>query len=216
MNITIIKKNIKNIYLKILSKKEIILTVPLNYSDDLVNKILLEKKSWIENKLSLFEEKNPNLVYFFGNPLNIILTSSKEEKVILKDSNLYIYTKDIKNEFQHKNLINDWLIKNSLPIIEKLTNKYLSLTNLSINKITIKNTRSQWGSCNYNTKNISLSSKLIHYPKEFAEYVILHELSHLIYPHHQREFYDYIGQYMPDYKERIKIRKNKKYLCYIN
>ena len=52
-------------------------------------------------------------------------------------------------------------------------------------------------------ENGDLYKRLIHYPVEFIEYVILHEFAHFVHPNHSRAFYALIEKYMPDYKERI-------------
>ncbi len=65
--------------------------------------------------------------------------------------------------------------------------------------------KSRWGSCIPAKQQITLNQNLIHYPIEFAEYVILHELVHFIQPNHSKAFYQIIEYYMPDYKERIKL-----------
>ena len=62
--------------------------------------------------------------------------------------------------------------------------------------------KTRWGSCNPKTPYINLNLKLIEKSKRAIEYVILHELIHLKYPYHNREFYDYLGLYMPDWRER--------------
>ncbi|MBQ7270076.1 MAG: M48 family metallopeptidase, partial [Campylobacter sp.] len=64
-----------------------------------------------------------------------------------------------------------------------------------------------WGSCNHKKGYINLSLNLVKKDLKFIEYVVLHELTHLIYPHHRNEFYAFIAKIMPDFKERIKTAK---------
>ena len=64
--------------------------------------------------------------------------------------------------------------------------------------------KSRWGVCFPNKHSITLSTRLIHYPVECFEYVLLHEYAHFLVPNHSKEFYEVIEKYMPDYKERIK------------
>ena len=67
----------------------------------------------------------------------------------------------------------------------------------------------RWGSCNSRKGYINLSLNLIEKAPDLVEYVVLHELAHLIYPHHQKSFYDFIAKLMPDFKAREK-QLNKK------
>lgn len=67
-------------------------------------------------------------------------------------------------------------------------------------KIAIKDTRSQWGSCNVKNHNISISVWLGVFPEECIEYVVVHELVHLLEKGHNARFYGYLDQYYPKWK----------------
>lgn len=74
-------------------------------------------------------------------------------------------------------------------------------------KVTIRPTRSQWGSCNTRNGNISISLWLGAYPEECIEYVVVHELTHLLERGHNARFYGLLDQHYPDWKtcrERLK------------
>ncbi len=70
--------------------------------------------------------------------------------------------------------------------------------------ITTRYMTSRWGVCYPRKNRITLSTRLIHYPVECMEYVLLHEYAHFLVPNHSRAFYEVIERYMPDYKERRK------------
>ncbi|MBQ8857567.1 MAG: M48 family metallopeptidase [Lachnospiraceae bacterium] len=75
-------------------------------------------------------------------------------------------------------------------------------------KITIKDTRSQWGSCNVKNHNISISVWLGAFPEECIEYVVVHELVHLLERGHNARFYGYLDQYYPEWKTCERKLKN--------
>ena len=85
--------------------------------------------------------------------------------------------------------------------------KWLLITNKSINKLTIKTLKRNWGSCEVGKKNINLNSELLKQDRRFVEYVILHEIAHLEHPNHSKNFYNYVARFMPDWKERKKLGK---------
>lgn len=68
--------------------------------------------------------------------------------------------------------------------------------------VTVRRMRTRFGTCSVNRARITLSTVLLTVPRPCAEYVVLHELSHFLYPNHSREFYDFLGKYMPDWKDR--------------
>lgn len=87
--------------------------------------------------------------------------------------------------------------------------KFAPTVNRKINRVVVRKMTTRWGSCNSRKGYINLSLNLIEKAPDLVEYVVLHELAHLIYPHHQKSFYDFIAKLMPDFKAREK-RLNKK------
>ncbi len=91
-------------------------------------------------------------------------------------------------------------------IVEESANELIKITGLIPNKIRIRNIKYAWGTCSVN-KNITINYNLIKYSKQAIKYVILHELCHLKYMNHSKEFWNLVQQYMPEYK---KIKKEFK------
>lgn len=87
--------------------------------------------------------------------------------------------------------------------------KFAPAVNRKINRVVVRKMTTRWGSCNSRKGYINLSLNLIEKAPELVEYVVLHELTHLIYPHHQKSFYSFIAALMPDFRSREK-RLNKK------
>ena len=103
-------------------------------------------------------------------------------------------------ERSQKSMIDDKhiiLFGNSLKI-RKTTGKY---NHVSYDKDTLY----VQCSCTPAKNSITLNRKLIHYPFEFIEYVVLHEFVHFIQPNHSKAFYNIIENYMPDYKTRMEM-----------
>lgn len=67
--------------------------------------------------------------------------------------------------------------------------------------------KSRWGSCCPETHTITLNKRLLNYPLEAAEYVVLHEYIHFIHPDHQKGFYALLSRLMPDYTRRRALLK---------
>lgn len=85
-------------------------------------------------------------------------------------------------------------------IVEKHANELVKQTGLVPNKITIKQIKYAWGSCS-NKKNITINLELIKYSEQAIRYVILHELCHIKYMNHSKDFWNLVEKYMPDYKQ---------------
>lgn len=94
-------------------------------------------------------------------------------------------------------------------IYEHFIAKFAPAVNRKITRVVVRKMTTRWGSCNSRKGYINLSLNLIEKAPELVEYVVLHELTHLIYPHHQKSFYGFIAGLMPDFKTREQ-RLNKK------
>ena len=94
-----------------------------------------------------------------------------------------------------------------LEIIQQNFNNLVILTGLKPNKVRVRSIKYAWGSCSSN-KNITINEKLICYRQDAIRYVILHELCHIKYMNHSKEFWNLVQSYMPDYKA---VKKELKY-----
>ncbi len=74
-----------------------------------------------------------------------------------------------------------------------------------IEKVTFRYMKSRWGSCNYRTGHLSFNLFLVNFPAECLEYVIIHELSHLVHPNHSAEFWNHVEHYCPDWRSLRKV-----------
>lgn len=93
-------------------------------------------------------------------------------------------------------------------IVKESIEKYSKLLKAKPQKVTIKDMKYAWGSCSSN-KNISINLKLATKDEKTIEYVVLHEMSHLKYMNHSKNFWELVGQYMPEYKEYRKMLKEE-------
>ncbi len=75
--------------------------------------------------------------------------------------------------------------------------------NLPVKNFGMRLTKSRWGSCSHDG-NINLSTALLFVPADLCEYVIVHELAHILHPNHSHRFWSTVASVMPDYKERLK------------
>lgn len=85
-------------------------------------------------------------------------------------------------------------------VLPAMFRKWESVLGVRSNKVTIRDTRSQWGSCNPRNGNISISVWLGAFPEECIEYVVVHELTHLLEPGHNERFYGILEHYYPSWR----------------
>lgn len=85
---------------------------------------------------------------------------------------------------------------------------YSKLMNVKPSGLKITSAKKRFGSCS-GKNSICFSYYLMLYPKEAVDYVVVHELAHIRHHNHSKDFYNFVSEYMPDYKEREKLLKNQ-------
>jgi hypothetical protein len=100
-----------------------------------------------------------------------------------------------------------------LPEIQRRVQELNQLTvQRPITNIYLKYSRTNWGSCS-SRSNINLSTCLLFAPPDVVDYVIVHELAHLVEPNHSDRFWALVAQAMPDYRDKIKWLRQNWHLC---
>ena len=213
MEYTVTKKKIKNFIIRIYPDLRIAVSVPLHASNKDVENFIQSKKEWIEitlNKIKIAKENRNTLkessIKILGKEIDKKIIESDLERIRLTDTSIYIYSKEIDNTQIDKKLL-EWKVEKLKAILDEYLNKYTKLLNRNIDYYQIKKLSSAWGIYHKKENYISFNSDLIEKDIECIEYVVLHELCHIFYMNHQKDFWALVKKYMPDYKVR---RKNLK------
>lgn len=127
------------------------------------------------------------------------------EAVFCKNRCLYLYTSDeIHTEYKQQ-LYDSWQKIQAGILCEQLSRYYYpAFEKLGViyPEIKIRKMTSRWGSCIPQKHKITFNSLLLEKPMESIEYVVVHEFSHFIHPNHSKAFYEFVGQILPDWKNR--------------
>ena len=211
---TITKKKIKNFIIRIYPDLRITVSVPLHASSKDIENFIQNKKEWIETTLNRIKIANQNMKNLKENTIKILgrevekkIIESDLERIRLSDTSIYIYSKDIDNAKIERKL-SEWKVEKLKAILNEYLAKYTKLLNKNINCYQIKKLSSAWGIYHKRENYISFNFDLIEKNIECIEYVVLHELCHIFYMNHQKDFWALVEKYMPDYKIRRKKLKN--------
>lgn len=213
MEYTVTKKKIKNFIIRIYPDLRIAVSVPLHASNKDIENFIQSKKEWIETTLEKIkvakENKNTlkeSSIKILGKEIDKKIIESDLERIRLTNTSIYIYSKEIDNTQIDKKLL-EWKVEKLKAILDEYLNKYTKLLNINIDYYQIKKLSSAWGIYHKKENYISFNSDLIEKDIDCIEYVVLHELCHIFYMNHQKDFWALVEKYMPDYKVR---RKNLK------
>ena len=209
-------KKMKQVRLKVFPSNEIKLSVPIGTPDDWITDYILSKSAWIEEKLDLFVqtkaiEKEEHFISggssrILGQQLTVLVHSAAKKQIVREDKFLHIYTSETEQGNIDKQVNNWWqqvakryyheVLDRLYPIIEK--------HGVAKPEICVKKMSTLWGSCSRKHGKVNLNYYLYKASVPCIEYVILHELSHFLYPNHDKDFYDFITIHMPDWQQRKK------------
>jgi predicted metal-dependent hydrolase len=216
----IIRSNRKTIGIIVNADQELIVRSPKRTSIRKIKSLLTKKEDWILKKLAKMAEiKAPpaakkfisgEFFYYLGREykLNIIAeVSLKKMKVELKQEKLIIkYPAELQNnKGQRKSAIREqlisWYRSQAKLKINKLIEIHKKNLNVEPNRVVIKKQKKRWGSCS-SKQNLNFNWKIIMAPPTVIEYLVVHELIHLIHPNHSRDFWQTVAEIMPDYQEK--------------
>ena len=197
-DVVIVRKNNKNLYIRV--KQDLKIHVSCNYftTNNMIKKVLDSNHDSLRKMISTIEknkEKSSKLFYL-GKGYDIIYDENVKDTKIVGDT---IITKSEKT-------LDKWY-KNE--IINVFDERYVYVFNhfkedIKSPILKIREMKTRWGVYNRLRHTITLNSKLIEYDIEKIDYVIIHELSHIIHFNHSKSFWTLVGKYCKNYKE---IRK---------
>lgn len=200
-DVIIERKNNKNTYIRVKEDLKIYVTTNYFVTKSQIKKLLDENYNYV--KKMLIHQKNEiekqSLFFYLGNSYDIIVIPTLK-KIEIQDNK--IYTKD-------KKMLDKWVKEETIRIFDDrfvyIFNKFEE--NIKAPIIKIRNMKTRWGVYNRKNHTITLNSRLIEYDIEKIDYVIVHELSHIIHFDHSKNFWNLVSKYCKDYK---RIRKELK------
>lgn len=194
---------IKNIHIKLDKNLDILVK-----ANPLISHIIIENFLFNNiDKLNLLIKKkkdsslyniNEKKISIFGDEHNIFIEKSfKNETYKIYHKKIFLFLNEKENV---EKVIRRFLKKTAEAYIIPRTVYLANKLNIKIGKISIKWLMSTWGICHNNSREISFSSKLVIFDKSTIDYVIIHELCHLIEPNHSANFWNNVKQFCPDFK----------------
>jgi len=211
MHIDIVKKDVKHINLKVRPNGEVILTAPIDSSQRDIEYLLKKRADWIEKKIAFFnahrDEYKKEYVSgenfsYLGRNYRLKVIERREESVKLQRGYLQVFVKDTMDYKKKQKLIKAWYTQKAKIHFQKAIEKYKPIVKQEITTVRIREMKTRWGSCNPTKGYINLNLKLIEKPTKSIEYVVFHELAHLVHANHSAKFYNYLTLFMPDWRER--------------
>lgn len=206
----------KHIAIRITPTNEVELVLPRRADFAKAYQFLVGKELWIRNKLRKTKtpiplSEKPKTISIFGVEHELVF-SDKTISQPIKILDHKIIISHVVAEDKINSIITFHLKKLIKVEIEKYANLKAAELNVKYSKISVKDTTSRWGSCSSNGA-LSFSWRLILAPRDVMEYVVVHELCHLIEMNHSHRFWKLVAKTYPSHHEaRIWLKKHGKVL----
>ena len=205
------RKRIKNINLAVYpATGRIRISVPERMDEEHVIKFLKSKLSWIERQLAKAKPRTP-ISYESGSThqlegksyiLNLIPGASSNRIQLHEEGRIDLYLKPGRSTEHAAKLLKEWHRARLKARVQPLMDKWQKVIGVKVSAWNIKQMKTKWGSCNTRDKRIWLSLELAKKCDRYLEYVIVHELVHLLERGHNERFYSLLNKYLPDWRQR--------------
>lgn len=211
IEIKVNKKQIKNIYIRIKPPAgDVVISAPLHMRDEDIYSFALSKLEWIRACRQKYEGfKEPQLltgepVCLWGRPYTIVLREGRSRTEI-SGENIFVYGLRDAGLEERQRAVNEFYRLQLMQKISELAPLWEQRTGLAAAQWSIRSMKTRWGSCSPATGRISLALGLARKPVCCLEYVIVHELAHLLVPNHGADFKKLMDRFYPDWKQVKKV-----------
>lgn len=181
--------------------------VPNSLTDKRVNSLLQERASWINKKIRLQAEMPPyrskeyvngETFTYLGRNYRLKLVNTDTTTTRLKSGYLEV---PAQGERGIQASLTDWYTSHALAKLEEKTDRYAKALNVEPSSVTVKDYKSRWGSCS-TSGDITYNWRIIMAPHRIVDYVVIHELCHLVEHNHSDKYWKQVESLVPDYRER--------------
>jgi predicted metal-dependent hydrolase len=211
--VQIVRKAIKNLHLGVYPPQgRVRVAAPLRISDDAVRLAVIGKLGWIKRQRARFEEQpresRRELVsgeshYFLGRRYRLRVESGHKlpAGVVLKKSAIELRVPAGTGVQQRERLLHRWYRQQLKAMIPPLVEKWQARLGVQLAEWGIKKMKTRWGTCNVAARRIWLNLELAKKLPQCLEYIVVHELAHLLERHHDDHFLAIMDRHLPRWRQ---------------
>jgi predicted metal-dependent hydrolase len=215
--IEVTRKAIKNIYLRIHRPTgEVRISAPKRMSTAAIRRFALSKLEWIERHQATLrreereipvESFDHNSRYVWGKRHLLTVIEHQAPPSIELDASpvqgiprMLLRVRPRTAEHKQRALVDGWYRQQMKTAVPPLLACWEPRLGVKVKRFYLRQMTSLWGSCNYRVQTIRLNTELAKQPPKYLEYIVVHELAHLLEPSHNARFYRLMDGYMPGWK----------------
>ena len=209
--VDVLKKNIKNIHLSVYPPAgKVRISAPMRMKLDTIRVFAISKLGWIkqqQKKLRAQERETPREYlereshYVWGKRYLLQVVESDERPGIeLKHRKMLMRIRPGTSEERKQAIVDEWHREQIKVAVPSLIAKWEPLMGVTVRRFFVQRMKTKWGSCSPGTGGIRLNSELAKKPTQCLEYIVVHEMVHLLEPTHNVRFVALMDQFMPKWQ----------------
>jgi predicted metal-dependent hydrolase len=212
ITVNVVRKDIKNLHLGVYPPEgRVRIAVPWTITDDAVRLAVINRLGWIKRQQAKFQAQprqspremvNGESHYFLGNRYRLQVIENKgSNRVELRNkSYLDLYVRPNTDTEGRQLVLQEWYRKQLGLLIPPLVEKWEPVLGVQLAEWRIRKMKTKWGSCNIEARRIWLNLELAKKPIHCLEYVIVHEMMHLLERYHNERFVSLMDKHLPQWR----------------
>jgi len=216
MRVDVVLKDIKNVHLSVYPPHGAVrIAAPSRMTLDLIRVYAISKLGWIKKQQQkLRAQERETTREFVGRESHFVwgkryLLSLMEADappcVELRHKHLVLTTRPGADEHKRRHVMEDWYRTQVKLATEKLIAKWEPTLGVTVSGFYVQRMKTRWGSCNSRAQTIRLNTDLAKKPRDCLEYIVVHEMIHILEPTHNERFQHLMGHFMPDWEHRRQV-----------
>jgi len=212
IKIDVVKKDIKNLHLAVYPPTgRVRIAAPLRTDDEAIRLFAVSKLGWIKRHQRTFISQDREVVrelvsgeshYFNGKRFLLhVIEHDSAPKVEVQHKKIELYVRTGSTAKQRATVLNVWFREQLKKQIPELIEKWERAMKVKLSDWGVKQMKTKWGTCNIEARRIWLNLELAKKPSRCLEYIIVHEMVHLLERHHNANFVSLMNKYLPQWKQ---------------
>ena len=212
-SVDVVFKDIKNVHLSVYPPTgQVRISAPARMSMETVRAFAISELGWIkrqQKKLLGQERETPREFldreshYVWGKwYLLDVVELDQVPSIELKHDHMVLQVRPGVDEDKKRIVVEDWYREQIKSAVLPLLDRWQPRVGVNVGRFFVQRMKTRWGSCNHNAGTIRLNTELAKKPPECLEYIVVHELIHLLEPTHNAGFVDQMDRHMPLWRFR--------------
>ena len=224
--VDVVLKDIKNVHLSVHPPEgRVTISAPKHMNLDTIRVFAIAKLDWIRRQQRKLREQERETVreyldreshHVWGKRYLLTVSESDEPPSIeLEHSRMLLRVRPRTDENKRQALVEEWYREQLKEAVPPLLARWQPLLGVRVERFFVQRMKTKWGSCNHKARTIRLNTELAKKPAECLEYIVVHELVHLLEPTHNARFVSLMDRFMPKWQfhrqvlNRLPVRREK-------